>query len=79
MSVSGSFAEIGLDDLRASGFRRLMMARARVALLRAGDVDLVEHDDVGELDLLDQQIDQGAVIAIAQRSSPRVLRKSVEA
>jgi hypothetical protein len=59
-------AEIGLDQ-PASGLSARMILRA-ASDPAAGIRDLVEHDDIGELDLLDQQVDQRALVAFAGRS-----------
>lgn len=42
------------------------------ALVVADQVDLVEHDHVAELDLLDQQVDHGAPVLITQRFATRL-------
>ncbi len=43
------------------------MLACGLALCRRGVVDLVEHDRIGKLDLIDQQVDQRALVVIAER------------
>ena len=59
----------GLDEFRIGVERPNDLARG-IELFGLCRIDLVQNDDVGEFDLIDEQIDQRAVVLLAQRLAP---------
>ncbi len=62
-------AEIGLDEFRVRVQPDDDLA-GRIPFLRRGGADLVEDDHIGKFDLLDQKVDNSAVVAITRRLTP---------
>jgi hypothetical protein len=56
-------AEVGFDELGVGVQADDDLARC-IALFGRGCADLVEDHDVGELDLLNQEIDDGAIVPL---------------
>ena len=65
MSRSGT-AQFVVSMMRASAVERADDGARGGTLVRRGDVDLVEDDHVGELDLVDQQLDERALVLVAR-------------
>ena len=54
---------MSFDDI-SLGIERAHDGAGGLALRWRCGIELVQHDDVGELDLLDQEIDQRALVAV---------------
>lgn len=69
LSTSFDLAEIGLDEF-CIGIETGDDLACGVSLLGARRADLVEDHDIGELDLLDEEIYERSVVAVASRLTP---------
>ena len=62
---SGTWPRVVVMILR-TGIERLDDGRNLLCLVVADEIELVEHDDIGELDLVDEQIGHRPFILFAQ-------------